>query len=340
MSFNDGGATRRSVLVALLLVALVALAGCSGALNQGDSASQSRQGGGDGARPTGQQSSEGAGGVGSYYDQGDRVIVRESRMDLRVDNFSESFRDLRTIADRHGGFVGDRRQRSEGEWDSGTVTIRVPARNFSAARDEVAALGELEDENVEVLDFTTEYEDRQSRIQQLEADRQQLRDLMNNTDNASEATRLRDELREVREELRHLRSQQEQLRQRQALSTIRVDMAEPESRKPPETFATAFGFADAFRSAFHGGLTAVKYVIVFFGYAIPIGFAALLLGTFGFGLWRIWLDIQALLERVFGGGDRSSVSERLSRSGDGADDGVNDDSSDDGPDRSDEDHDG
>lgn len=310
---------RRVALV--VVVALVALAGCSGAQMSGG-------GGGDGAE-TGQASLGGdrdARGVGSYYENGQRVVVRESRMDLRVENFSRSFRRLRAIADRNGGFVGDRRQRSQGEWDGGTVTLRVPARNFSATRDAVADLGRLEDENVEVLDFTSEFQDRQQRIQGLETDRQRLRELLNETDNASAATALRTELQEVREQLRDLRGQQQQLRQRQALSTVRVSMHEPDSRRPAETFETAFGFGDAFAQAFNGGLTAVKYVIVFFGYAIPVGFAALLAGTFAFGLWNAWRRIQGLLERAFGrGGDRPGSGPGLGIGPFGGDDGGEED---------------
>jgi len=294
----------RRVALALVLVALVALAGCNGQLGNS-------QGGGDSGGAPDVGAGGGGGGVGSYYgDDGERVVVREADMSLRVENFSQSFRSLRAVADRYGGYLGDRRQRSEGEWDTGTVTVRVPAANFSAARDAVAALGRVEDENVRVLDFTGQYRDRQERIRQLERDQRELQRLLNRTENASAAADLRDELQEVRGELRELRGQQSQLRQRQALSTIRVDMHEPESRRPPQTFETAFGFADAFASAFNGGLTAVKYVIVFFGYAIPVGFAALLFGTFGFGLWRLWQQIRSTMERLFGTGVSPPEPER------------------------------
>ncbi|WP_247005636.1 DUF4349 domain-containing protein [Halorientalis litorea] len=288
----------RRVALALVLVALVALAGCNAQLG-------SSQGGGGDSGGAPDVGAGGGGGVGSYYgDDGERIVVREADMSLRVENFSRSFRSLRAVADRYGGYLGDRRQRSEGEWDTGMVTVRVPAENFSAARDAVADLGRVEDESVRALDFTGQYRDRQERIRQLERDQRELERVLNRTENASAAADLRDELQEVRNELRELRSQQSQLRQRQALSTIRVDMHEPESRRPPQTFETAFGFADAFASAFNGGLTAVKYVIVFFGYAIPVGFAALLFGTFGFGLWSIWLRLRDRLQTLFGPSDR------------------------------------
>jgi len=288
--------SKRVVLVVLIAL-LVALAGCNAASPGGDSAAD---GGGAGESARG-GAGGGGGGVGSYYDSsGERVIVREADMSVEVDNFSRAFQRLRTIADRHGGFVGDRSQSSEGDWDQGSITVRVPARNFSAARDAIARLGRVENEDVRAMDFTNEYENRQDRIRQLERDRRELRQLLNQSQNASAATRLRDELEQVRNQLRELRSQQESLRQRQALSTIRVDMHEPESQKPPRNYESAFGFVDAFRDAFYGGSTAVKLVIVFFGYALPIGIALLLLGAFGTVLLLVWRRLRDRLVDVLG----------------------------------------
>jgi hypothetical protein len=264
--------TRRH-LALFAVVALVAVAGCSGASNSADSGAPVAQSGGDAA--TG---GSGGGGVGSYYDQdGDRVIVRESRMDLRVDNFTEAFRSTREIAAAHGGYVGDRSQRSRGDWDEGRITVRVPPENFSDARDDLAALGHVEDESVSVQDFTDEYNDREARIQDLQQEEQALERLLNETDDTDEAEQVRQDLQEVRGELRELQQRQASLERQEAMSTIHVNAHEPVSQQPPENYQSSFGFDDAF----YGGLTAVKYVVVFFGYAIPIGLSLLPLAAFG-----------------------------------------------------------
>ncbi|MEA5388633.1 DUF4349 domain-containing protein [Haloarculaceae archaeon H-GB11] len=283
----------------VLVVALVLLAGCAGGL-------QSAGGAGDsGAAPSYEDaaaSSGGGGGVGSYYSEsGERVLVREADVRLRVDDFETSFRKLRGVADAHGGYVGDRSQHSDGEWDSGQITVRVPAENFSAARDAITELGHVEDENVRVLDFSTQYQNTDRRIEQLEADERELERLLANTSDSEQALEVRQELERVRNQLRELRAQQASLEQREAMSTIRVDMHEPESRKPPKNFESSFGFTDAFLSAFYGGLTAVKWVIVFFGYAIPIGIALVGLGAFGSVLFLTWQRIFGYIRGVFDG---------------------------------------
>ncbi|WP_225335754.1 DUF4349 domain-containing protein [Halomicrobium urmianum] len=288
---------RIRLLGTVALIALVALAGCSGASNDVGAPPGGDAGGADGARPGG--GSGGGAALGSFYaEDGQRVLIREADLRLRVDNFTRTFRRARAVALSHGGYVGERSMNARGDWQAGSLTVRVPAENFSAARDDLTALGHVENEDVSVRDFTQQHRDRESRIEQLEREERELQRLLNETSNVSEARQIRGDLAEIREQIRSLRSDQQSLERREALSTISLDMREPVSERPPENYRSAFGFEDAFLKAFYGGLTAAKYVIVFFGYAIPIGLALLPLGAFGIGLVLGWRRIRAVVERL------------------------------------------
>ena len=281
--------TRRRIAL-LAVVALVVVAGCSGASNQAGGSDAS---GGDGAK-TGQ-----TGGVGSYYDAtGDRIVVREARLKLRVENFSQTFRSTRTIAKQYGGYVGDRSQDTRGDWAEGRMAVRVPPENFSDARDDLAALGYVEDESVSVKDFTREYNNREERIADLEKEEAALERLLAQTNETDEANRIRDDLRDIREQIRSLESEQQSIEQRETMSTITVNAHEPVGEQPPRNYRSSFGFDDAFLKAFYGGLTAVKYVVVFFGYAIPVGLALLPLGAFGLGLVAGFRRIRRVVSTV------------------------------------------
>lgn len=311
--FNPGRRQIALVLLALLIV----FSGCAGLGGEsaGSSGAPERGGGGDSADLArsgggGEGGSGGGGQVGSYYtDDGDRIVVRESNIDLRVNNFSHAFQRLRTIVDRNDGYLGDRSQSSQGDWDRGSITLRVPPERFASTRDAVASLGRVEDENVRVLDFTSQYNDREGRLQQLEMEEAELERLLNQTDDVDEAAQVRDDLREVRNDIRSLESEQQSLRERETMSTIRVDMQEPDSEKPPKNYESAFGFTDAFLEAFYGGMTAMKYVIVFFGYAIPIGLALIPLGAFGVGIVAGWRRTTSFVGRLLSrdGGDGQTV---------------------------------
>ncbi|MFB6163041.1 MAG: DUF4349 domain-containing protein [Halococcoides sp.] len=220
----------------IVLVAIVLLAGCSagspigrdGAVYEGQSAEVQRSSG-----------SHSSGGVGSFYSEdGTRVVVRTAEMELRVEEFETAFEKLRTIVDRHDGYLGDRSQTSTGEWDRATITIRVPAAQFPATRDAIVDIGRVKSETVDAKDFTTEYRQRQHRIEDLRDEEQKFEALLDNASNASEAMRIRSELRDIRQQLDSLTAQQSRLEQREAFSTITVTLTEPTDRKPPATYTS------------------------------------------------------------------------------------------------------
>lgn len=280
--------TRRIVPV-LLLAALLPLAGCSASLPGGGS-----NAGTGGGAPQGGQAAEG----GSHYVGQQRVVVREADMRIEVQEFDPAFDRTREIARAHGGFVADWTHDVERGWHSGTLVVRVPAENFSAVRDDLAELGELENENVRAKDFTDTYEDLGERLADLRTDEAALERLLNRTNSTEEARRVRSDLSDVREQIRELEQRRTDIERREALSTIRVSLHEPPGKRPPKNYQSAFGFGDAFLDALYGGLTVVKYVIVLFGYAVPVGVAGLLLGGFGFVTYRLWLLLRANLDRA------------------------------------------
>lgn len=262
--------TRERIAVIVVALALV-VAGCSA--GGGDAA----QGGGDGSAAQAGGDGDAAANVGSYYDDdGNRVVVREASMRVRVSDFQESFAEVRRIVQESGGYLGDRSQRGEGDWDAGEVTIHVPAERFGDVRGQIADLGRVEREEVNVLDFTEEHRDRASRLSQLREDERRLERVLNRTDNASEATRLWEELQSVRDEIESLESDQEQLERRATMSTITLDMHEPVEKKPPDNYVTVAGFSSAFWGAFAGGLGLLQSAVAFVGWAIPATVALLL----------------------------------------------------------------
>lgn len=290
----------RRVALGVVLVALVVLAGCSATDPVGSSGNQDVYADAE-ADFDGQNLQVDSGGVGSYYDgDGDRVVVRTAEMAVRVEEFEPAFQDLRQIADDHGGYLGDRSQSSEGDWDRGTITVRVPAAEFSATRDAITAVGDVEHEQVDAKDFSAEYDRRADRIERLREDERRFEALLANASNASEATRLQSELREIRDDLDRVTADQAQLERREAFSTITVTMHEPAERKPVATFTSDWGFRDAFVAAFFVGTMAIKAVIVVFGVVIPIGIAAVMLGAFGMVCWRLWSVVSGGLRRLLG----------------------------------------
>lgn len=281
--------------IALLLVGLVALAGCTGGGGLGTNVGG---GGAGGADMAAQSAADGGAGGGSYYENGERVIIREASMEIEVREFDPAFSEVRRIARANGGFVADWDHTIERGWHSATLVVRVPAGNFSATRDDLAGLGDLERENVRAQDFTNQYRDLGARLEDLRAEERELDRILENASRSEEALELHDRLSEVRERIRELEAERSRIERREALSTIRVTIHEPPGKRPPKNYQAAFGFDDAFLDALYGGLTVLKYAIVAIGYAIPIGITAIVVGTFGVACFRVWGIFRARLDAI------------------------------------------
>ena len=124
----------------LLVVALVALAGCAGlGAGDGDDA-QMAAGGGDGGAQDGSAAPDSADGEQATLQgrplQTDRAIVRTGSMRLRVDDVETTRADLVDHARSLGGYVSaaDSTRHTEGDesWTTGQVVVRVPSGEFAA----------------------------------------------------------------------------------------------------------------------------------------------------------------------------------------------------------------
>lgn len=270
------------------VVFLVVLAGCAGSV------------GNDGGANGGQAGSDDAAAEqpGSFYAGGDRVVIREASMRMEVRRFDPAFKQARAIAREHGGFVAGWDHDVERGWHSGDLTIRVPADNFTAVRDELAGLGTLEREDVQAKDFSDEYSNTAERLAHLREQERELEQLLEETDDTEQSREILDDLNAVRGQIREIQNRRTSIERREALSTIRLTIHEPPGQRPPKNYQTAFGFDDAFLDSFYGGLSVVKYVIVFVGYAIPVGFAAVLFGSIALVWYRVWQHARAHLEHL------------------------------------------
>lgn len=251
-----------------VLGAMVVLAGCTGGMS-GESNGEPAAGGDAAQAP------------GSYYEDGEAVIVRSATMTIEVEEFDRQFRLAREVAGTHGGFVTDYTIERERGWQKATFVVKVPASNFSESRDDLADLGTVESEVVEAEDFTAEYHQRKGRLETLRERQQELERQLEEAETADERSEVRSELADVRGEIRELEGEQQALEHRESLSTIEVTMREPEGEKPPENYETAYGFDDAFLQGLYGGLAILKGIVVLVGYLLALGLGMLVVGVVG-----------------------------------------------------------
>jgi hypothetical protein len=170
------------------------------------------------------------GGVGGGNDQvvlpDQRLIVRVGEMELQVGDVAATFRQVRQLALRLGGYVGDSQFASDGgDHPTATVVLRIPAERYDEALDALRPLAEkvLVEQSKE-SDVTSQVVDLDARIANLRATESAMQKLMDRATKVSEVLEVQHELTNVRQQIEQLTAQKQLLEKQAALATLTVTL--------------------------------------------------------------------------------------------------------------------
>ena len=214
---------------------------------------------------------EALGGGRGQQQQDLSKIVRDGRIGIVVadDAFGDAVGELTFIAERHGGFVLSSSTNND---RSGTFVLRIPARRFDRARDDIRDLAtRVRFEEVRGDDVTAEFIDFQARLRILRARRELLFDLFQQADTTDEILRMSGQLDDVTLRIEQIEGQLRFLNDQVAESTLRVSIQEqnaPAVTGEPDVENPDLG--SSFDLGVQGFLRIVGAVIVGLGYLIPI----------------------------------------------------------------------
>jgi hypothetical protein len=281
---------RTNRLAAVALVALVLLAGCSGAgLGQngggGDGASLSGDGDGGGDAPRAEEgapepTAAAANDAEATSDttgqvQAGRAIIRTAEVRVEVDSYENASASLRSLVESRGGFVASSNrevERSGNEtWTRGRLVLRVPSENFSDVYAGAQSVGRVDSATSDQQDVTDQMVDLNARIENLEVERERLRQLYENASDTEDVLAVERRLSEVQGEIERLEAKRQSLRDRVALSTVTVELHEPrpDPTPVPRTQFHEVGLVAAFLDSVNGVVVALQSLAVGVAYALP-----------------------------------------------------------------------
>ena len=260
----------RKILLALMVAALaLAAAACSGgdddadgeAADTGavmaDAAVAEAEGGGE-AEPAAQRS-----GGGSLPSVGPRVIQTASlSLSVQRGEFRATVDRARTVALGLGGFVvsSSASQGTDRRLVAGTLVVRVPERSYAQAIERLSDLGRVEASEESGQDVSQELVDLEARARHLAAVERQLLELLERADTVAAALAVQSELNGVQLELEQARGRLRFLDDQVAFATISLDVHE--RRVVAAGGGGGWGIVDAWRTAGHGFVTVVGWILV------------------------------------------------------------------------------
>jgi hypothetical protein len=225
-------------VAALLLVALVSVAGCSSGGND-DMASRSSlsnaDAGGAVRAPAGDKaalSSESATDALAARDTGgadvqQRAVIAKGALELRTKTVDDVRRRAVDVASTANGVVADEQTDSDdrGRAESVRLVLRVPVDRFDSVLDALARLGRLEHRSQSAQDVTTQAIDVAARVRAQRASVESIERLYARARTIGEVMAIETQLAKRQAALDSLERQQKYLADQTALATISVTIS-------------------------------------------------------------------------------------------------------------------
>ena len=263
---------RRHWIALALAAPLLALSACAGG---DDSADEGSAAGGalaqrgdavaeEGA-PEGELVAQPAGDRDSSLPSlGPRVIQTASvTLSVPSNEFEDVVDQARTIATGFGGFVvgSSASQGPDQRLVRGTLVLRIPERSYAQAMRGLAALGRVEARDESGQDVSQEFVDLEARARHLEAVERQLLGLLDEADTVASALAVQSELNNVQLELEQVRGRLRYLDDQVSFATISLAIHERQAALEDDD-EPAWGIVGAWRTAAHGFVTVVGWILV------------------------------------------------------------------------------
>ncbi len=237
------------------------------------------------ATPAPTSASGGASALPSVVSRPNRMIIKNAEMQTTVEDTDVALDLVTQVVGDTGGYIISSRvwfQDWLGEsYKYASVTLGVPVDRFELAMRRLRGLAlSVDDERAAGQDVTDEYVDLDSRLGNLEATRDRIREFLDQATTVEESLRVNEELAKVEAEIETVKGRMNYLGDRSAFSTITIQLnpALPPAPTPeptpsptptpaPEPWSAAAVAADASKTLV-SALQILAEVLIWFGIAV------------------------------------------------------------------------
>lgn len=201
---------------------------------------------------------------GQYSVPSEPQLIKTAFLSLEVDSYSQALKAVEEIAATYGGYVADSAVQQYGDREVGHVAIRVPEDRFEEAVKDIETVGDLKEENLTLEDVTEQYIDLKARLDNLEHQEQRYLEILDMATTVEEVLRVETQLERIRGEIESLQGTLNYMETQIRYSAIYIQMAEPEE------VVHESGMRRALDQAIEGFLGAIRGIIIFLGYFVPL----------------------------------------------------------------------
>ncbi|WP_129632631.1 DUF4349 domain-containing protein [Candidatus Oscillochloris fontis] len=154
-----------------------------------------------------------------------RMVIKTAYLSIEVPKVSDAETSIRARVEQLGGYVVSVQTSGSGEYQTASITVRVPTAQYSAIISDVEGLAtKILSRSLGGEDVTEEFVDLESRLRNLEATRDRLLDLLNQATDVEDAIQVNAALTDVQGQIEVIQGRMKYLKDSVAMATISVDL--------------------------------------------------------------------------------------------------------------------
>lgn len=191
-------------------------------------------------------------------------LIKSSVISLEVETYDEAFTNIKEIVSLYRGYISESDERDAEGRKYGYTIIRVPREYFEETIEDIKTLGEVDVAKTTVQDVTEEYIDLEARLTNLKKQEERYLEVLAVATTVDEILKVENQLERIRGEIESYEGKMRYLDDSIDYATIRIDMKEPKIER------FEIGLKDALKRALQAFFSALRAVIIFLGYVIPV----------------------------------------------------------------------
>jgi hypothetical protein len=206
-------------------------------------------------------------------------IIKTAYVTLEVQDVAGSVESLKATAAAKGGYLSSTNiQKNYNNRLTGTVVLRIPQAEFENTLAGIKAIGTVKSASTQGEDVTEEYIDLQAQKTSYQNQLAQYNAIMKQSTKVEDIIKVQEQIDRVQTELNRLEGRLKYLNSRVDLSTITVNLQEPE----PVGGESGHNFVSTINEGIAGFFGMIDAIIILFFTLLPV----VILGALGYGVYR------------------------------------------------------
>ena len=243
--------------------------------------------------------------VSSTRGDGTSDVVRYGSLSLEVTDVDDALARVTTIVETAGGYISSSSRSGEGEYLYLSVTLRVPAAEFSDIMASLRGEGEVLYEDIYSYEVTMQVLDLEARLENLRASEDAFLKLLDRAQTVADVVAVQSELSRIQGDIESYEAQLSSVKDQVEMASVMLSLSLPVSpiNAASGDFDLGYEISNALANLINVGRAVFTAAINIVVIGAPI---ALLGGLFGSLIGRAFSALASRAKRTLGGAPKGA----------------------------------